>query len=666
MELFGQFHFLRPLWLVLIPAVIVLCLLLRQYAKNTGDWQRFIDPAFLDVLLESAQYRHSRVPLYLLAVTLVGLSLALAGPTWEKRPQALKANENALVILWDLSPSMKAEDIAPSRVERARLKLMDLLSARRDGYTGLVVYAGDAHVVTPLTDDTRTIKSLLPSLHPDLMPVQGANIERALSLAYELFDSARATGGDILILTDGIAEGALPALKSLARAEYPVTVWGIGTFEGAPIPTDGGHFERDRRGDIVIAKLDEGGLAEAAIAMKGRYVSFTQGDSDIRQLQTLFTDAAKDTESKKDERFDQWYDSGPWLLFPALFLVAILFRRGWLLALLCTGGLLQPPPVVALSFDSLFKNDNQRGESHFDAGEYEQAAELFEDPAWQAAAAYKAGRYAEAETFYRTDDSAEGRYNLGNSLAAQGKLDEAIAAYDAALEARPDFEEAEDNKALVEALKQAQEQQQEQENQSGSSDNNAQQGNEAQQQSPNQDDQSSGTESESDSSEGDSPASEESGASEGSASSSSDGEQSEQAQSPQNTAANDKNAEQAQQEALQRYYGDEKAQAENQSEQDALSPEPEDSREGRQAQAQNLTESQADDNRALEPGQQSQAALLEGRQSEADQALEQWLRKVPDDPGGLLRNKFELQHRQRRMERPAEAWRVPPDEEQRW
>ncbi len=182
-DFFSQFHLLRPLWLLaLLPALALLLALWRQ-RQQARQWQQLVAPELLPHLLDA---NTSRTPArYLLALALVWLLavIALAGPSWEKRPVAIEKNQQALVIILDLSPSMLSEDIKPSRLTRARLKIIDILQRRQDGYTGLVAYAGDAHAVTPLSDDSKTIINLLPDLSPQIMPLSGSNTEAAVNAA---------------------------------------------------------------------------------------------------------------------------------------------------------------------------------------------------------------------------------------------------------------------------------------------------------------------------------------------------------------------------------------------------------------------------------------------------------------------------------------------------
>ena len=201
-----EFHFLRPWWLL---ALVPMCTLAWLWVKRTqavSKWESTISSELLDVLIDKSSERSSRTLTTILLISAFIAPIGLAGPTWEKLPQQVEQKNDALIVLLDLSLSMLAEDVKPSRVERARQKIIDILRAREEGLTGLVAYAGDAHAVVPLTDDAATIENLLFSLSPEMMPVYGSNPNHGLELAHELFENGLLQQGRVLIITDGVDE----------------------------------------------------------------------------------------------------------------------------------------------------------------------------------------------------------------------------------------------------------------------------------------------------------------------------------------------------------------------------------------------------------------------------------------------------------------------------
>lgn len=574
--LFGL-HLMRPLWLLCaVPALLLTALLWQQRARFAG-WSRVIAPELLRYLVPEQQQRRRSNLLLLVCAAWLLACLAAAGPSWKKIPQPVEQVEDALVLVLDLSYSMKSTDQAPSRLDRARQKLLDLLATRREGQTGLVAYAGDAHVVTPLTDDTGTIANLLPALNPDMMPLPGSDTPGALRLAVELLQSAGVNGGRILLLSDGINEDDVPRMaRQLRSANVTLSVLGLGTPNGAPIPLPRGGFLRDNAGAIVIPRLEEGPLQALAQAAGGRYQRLQVDDSD---LEMLLAQAATETRLTEDLTADAWEDQGYWLIILLLPLALALFRRGWLLGLLPLLLLLEPEPAQAQALQHLWLTPDQQARRALDAGDAERAATLFEHPAWAGTAAYSAGDYAAAAEHFQGADS-DSWYNRGNALARAGDLEGAIEAYRRSLELEPGREDAADNLALVEDLQQ---QQQEQEQQSGEDSQGQEQ------------EQSETAEQEEE------QASEKSEPDQG---------------SPQDPSSG--------------------SQDEGSTEEDNGTPEPE--------------SAPAPEPDTPEPLTNIEVPELSLEEAERNQAMEQWLRRVPDDPSGLLREKFRYESRKRQQQ----------------
>ncbi|UZJ45551.1 VWA domain-containing protein [Marinimicrobium sp. C6131] len=609
-----NFHWLRPLWLLaLIPAAALILVLWRR-GQQARQWRQLIAPGLLEHLLDPATQEKRRHYLWGLSAAWLLACIALAGPSWEKRPMPVHKTENALIIVLDLSPSMLAEDLAPSRLVRARLKIADVLRERQEGFTGLIAYAGDAHVVSPLTDDTATIRSLLNALHPNVMPVPGSRPEAAFEQAKALFSDAGISEGQILLLTDGVVDKAVnPILDQLGNTGFRLSILGIGTSEGAPIPNDRGGFERDRQGNIVVARLEQDRLERLAGRTGGRYERIDASADDVQWLleQPRWMEGK---ERQLDRQFDTWYDRGHWLVLLLLPIVLYSFRRGLLVLVIALplAGLL-PQPVQAADWRAPFLTPDQRGARALEDSDPAGAAEHFQNPEWRGSALYRAEDYAAAAEAFAQSDSARAHYNRGNALAKAGDLDGAIDAYDQALEKDPTLEDARANKALVEQLKQQQEQQEQQQNSDDSQDgdNDAEESGQNKQDSQSEQDGESQSPSENESSE--------------------DNEQNASEENPSDSDRSDS-------------QDDDKPQRT-----DTESPSPEDQDNGSE---QEQTPPGQQDQDGQESEQETTAATLqEGDISDEErQSMEQWLRQVPDDPGGLLRRKFEYQSQQRRLQ----------------
>ncbi len=182
-----QFHWLRPLWLLALLPALVLSVFLWRQKRKAYQWQQLIAPELLPFLLDGKTVQTKKSLIWVLLFAWIISCIAVAGPSWVKRPTPVEKNQNALVILLDLSYSMISEDVKPSRIARARLKIADVLRERKDGQTALIAYAGEAHTVTPISDDSATILSLLSSMHPNIMPLQGSNTETPSLEAFSYF-----------------------------------------------------------------------------------------------------------------------------------------------------------------------------------------------------------------------------------------------------------------------------------------------------------------------------------------------------------------------------------------------------------------------------------------------------------------------------------------------
>lgn len=568
----SEFHFLRPEWFFALIPAILLVLVLRYRQSRGSAWEKTIDAELLPFLLENARGSGGHITRWLLLFGWILAITALAGPVWQQTPQPVHEREDALVIVLDLTRSMYATDAKPNRLVRARRKLLDLLETRTEGTTALVVYSGDAHLVSPLTDDAKTIAELVPAVSPDIMPAPGSQLAPAIEMAHRLFADAGIASGRILILTDEIRDVA--QAQSVARTHryaYPVSILAVGTTEGAPILAPGEGYVRDASGALVVPKVDFNALAEFATIAGGRFSPMTLLEKDLDYLLAEQPLEADESFRETDRDFDVWYEEGPWLLLLLLPLAALGFRRGWLWQI----GLIAILPwqeVHASLWDDLWWNGNQQGQKLLEANAPAQAADKFDDPEWRATAQYKAADFAAAAETFADIEHAEGRYNLGNALAKSGQYEAAIEAYEQALTQDPDHEDAAFNKKLVEELLKQQEQQQ----QEGEGDD--------QQNSENQDDsESQNSQDQSDES----------------------GEQNQNGDPEQNQDGEEQQSEQQQ-----------------------------------QAEQQEGEEQPATD-------QQFSEADSEPLSEEEQQALQQWLRKVPDDPGGLLRRKFEMQFQER-------------------
>ena len=569
--LIENFQLLRPLWLLALVPVAIFILALWRINSVVTAWDRAVDKSLLPFLLDRSKNASQRTPLLLLSFAWLFSIVALAGPVWEQLPQPVQKREDAMVIVFDLSLSMFAPDHQPTRLDLAKRKLRDILAMRKEGQTALVVYAGDAHTVTPLTDDVVTIESLVPSLSPNIMPLFGSNPVAAVDLAIGLLDEVEASRGRVLLMTDGIngfSEEQLLANR-LLETDYELLIMGIGTEQGAPIRTSDGSFLTDQFGNIVTPSLNRNVLQSLANRTGGRYHDIQLADSDLAFLLSNF-DLLDDELTEVDEEFDIWYESGPWLLLLVLPAVAMSFRKGWLFSFifLSSSGLLIPSnQAQAFDWRDLWRTKDQQAADAFANENHELAASLFESSAWSGAANYRSKNYESAIAAFSAINTADGNYNRGNALALAGSYPEAIAAYETALSLKPNHEDALSNKAVIEKLLEQQESEKGEQQEGDSQDN----------------------------------------------------------QSEQNSQDESEQQETSEQQ-------DQQSQEGNQDQQEQQQNQPPEEQEGSESNSEQNT-----------PSESSNEEL------EEQQSLEQWLRRIEDDPGELLRRKFRYQYRQRQL-----------------
>ncbi|MEH6529054.1 MAG: VWA domain-containing protein [Porticoccus sp.] len=636
----SEFHFLRPLWLLALLPALGACGWLYHYQQRSGSWEQVISADLLPLLLDHIPVKQRRgLPLVALVGWLLG-SLAMAGPTWEQTPLPVHKQESALVVLFDLSPSMLAQDLKPSRLTRARLKLIDLLQQRQEGTTALVAYAGEAFVVSPLTDDADTVAALIPALDPNIMPSRGSNVEAAVEQSIELMFNAGLTQGDLLLLTDDIPLTARDTLSETIRnmGDFRLSILGVGTEDGAPIPLGNQGFAKDSNGSIVISRLDIASLKKLTRRHGGRYSNLTADDTDIEHLSEGFSIEPGAPGKQLERTFDTWKDQGYWAVLPLLFILLLAFRRGLLACILLAPLLYTPQTSYAFGWEDLWSTPDQQAANALSKGDTETAQERFNAPQWKASAAYRNNDFETAEQLYN-NHSVDGHYNRGNALAKAGKLEEAIESYKQALSLSPEDDDAQYNKALVEQLLQQQQDSEQNSQNNDSSQDQKDQQNDNQKNDDQQQDDSQNNGQQDQSSDADSNPSE--------------GKQSKDNQENSQDSEQDGSQDNNEQ---QQPSTDE---SQNQDEQSTDSPSEQDKNQ------QGEPQQTGDEEQSSDQGKPTNAESQQ-MTDEEKQAMEQWLRRIPDDPGGLLREKFRYESKKRKYEQRRGINTASDHDEERW
>jgi Ca-activated chloride channel family protein len=449
-----DFHFLRPWWLLAVLGAVLLVWLLDRQTDMRARWRNLIAPNLLEhLLIDNVSTRGLR-PVHLIAALLALSAIAAAGPTWEKERPPFVEDRAPLAIAIDLGPTMNATDITPTRLERAKLKVQDIMARRSGARTALFAYAGSAHMVLPLTDDASLIGTYLAALSPALMPVEGKDTAKALQVIETALADEDAPG-TILFMTDGVERTAFSAFSGY-KGRNDLMMLGIGTPDGGPVRTGKGDYLTDAGGARVQARMDVDAFKALQSASSVQVATVTLDDADVdwivHRIQSAFT-------QKTDEGLQRWRDAGWYLTIPIALLVMLTFRRGhkvhWLGAILLV--LFLPlgmaPQAKAADFADAWLSNDQQGQRAFRRDDYAAAAAHFQNFAWRGVALYRAGRFQDAIDAFAQSTDPESYYNQGNALMQLDKTDEAIAAYQQALIQRKDWPDAQDNLKLAERRK---------------------------------------------------------------------------------------------------------------------------------------------------------------------------------------------------------------------
>ncbi|MGX1997230.1 VWA domain-containing protein [Xanthomonas axonopodis pv. cassiae] len=589
-------HLLRPTLLWALLAIVPAAALWHWRRRDADVWRQSVDAHLLPKLLVSGG-RRGWLGFVLAALTYALAVIAMSGPSWRQTERPVFQSSMPLVVVLDLSSSANATDLPPSRLLQARAKLATLLRKRAGGEVALLVYAGESFTVAPLTEDSANVALFLDALSPSVMPVDGKRADRAIDAAAQLLQQAGFKQGEILLVSDSADRSAESSARVARSRGFSVSALGVGGERGAAY--------RTASGEIAQAKLDEGSLRTLAAQGGGRYARIAADDADLRTLGVL--DPSQQPladETAESDGGKSWLDEGYWLVLPVMLLSLLAFRRRAVvavLAMVCVLPLAQPAHAAD---GTLWQRADQVQQQRLDAG----------------VQAYRKGDFAAAQKAFEAVPTDEGLYNLGNALARQGQYDAAIAAYDRALKQHPNQQDAIANRAAVDAARKRQQQtNKDGKGQSKDQKPSGQDGKGQQQAGQNQQDKQSGQDGQNQHDSKNQPS---------------------EAQPPQDGRPQDAQAKNGQGEQRKQDTPPQSADAKAQQQADEAQR-----RKMQQAMA------QAGNKQADASGKQEAAVAGETpEQREQRQAVDAWLRRVPDDPGSLLRTKFRLEYERRQRD----------------
>ena len=451
------FHFLRPAWgLIIIPWIFVFLMLNRRKSEKEL-FGGIIAPHLLEHLRLRRYQVHWISPRNFTTAIFVLLLIVLMGPSWRQQPSPLIQDDAALLIVLDTSASMSQRDIQPSRLIRAKQKVADLLALRPDKQTALIVYAGSAHTVLTLTSDQSILKQYLAAIRPDIMPRPGKFPEYALRNIDDVLQQSIAPATIVLITDAPGGDSDMAFSTYFSTRPHQLLVLGVGTEHSSNDESDG------------LIPLERNALKTLAANAGGRYLDMTIDDTDVERIDTLVD---KHYLVVEDSALP-WLDSGYPLVFPAMALFLMWFRRGWTLnwvwllvplltlyqsapTLAQTPSLVETKPVPPTTnnhwFADLWMTGDQQGRLLMQKGRYNEAAKRFDNPMWKGLAYYYDEAFMQAAEYFSRHDSDDALFNEANARSHARDYVRAVARYDRLLARSPNYPGAANNRRQVQDL----------------------------------------------------------------------------------------------------------------------------------------------------------------------------------------------------------------------
>jgi Ca-activated chloride channel family protein len=436
---FEKFHFLRTEYWWVGILVLIIWLFGMLFFTESNRWKKHIAKHLQPFVIQKGTTWKSRlIHVSVLIMFALGL-LAFFGPTWSQVKTPAKKVTSQMVIALDLSQSMMATDVSPSRLERAKFKIFDLLKANPIAETNLLVFAGSTHTAVPFTTDYKIITDQLDGLTPRMMPVKGTGFNALFHKIDTLFSTNQAQG-KVLLVTDDLADLPMEVISSfLQENNVELYVFPFATAQGETIPNT-----------KELSQLDQQKLAGLKMMERVKVVELTVDNSDVADLaKAVSMDIV--FEDKTEEENEEWQDNGIWLVFPLAFLFLFSFRKGWALNMIVIVFSLSSCSSTddnrkdEFTFQDLWFTQDYQAQKKFDSENYLEAAQQFTDPLHKGVAYFKAGDFLSAETAFAQDSSTSGLYNLGLTYAKLGKLEEAKIVFEKVLDRDPNNTNAANN-----------------------------------------------------------------------------------------------------------------------------------------------------------------------------------------------------------------------------
>ena len=421
-----MFRFADPIYLYLLAVIPVLALIrFLTYRNQKKRLRKFGDPKLLRSLMPDVSRFRPAVKFWMLQAALALLIVMLARPQFGTKISNEQRVGIETIIAMDISNSMLAEDIVPSRLDRSKMMVENLVDHFTNDKIGLIVFAGDAFVQLPITSDYVSAKMFLSSIDPSMMATQGTDIARAIDMASHSFTQEEGIGKAIIVITDGEDHegGALEAAEAAKKAGMRVYVLGVGSTQGSPIPIPGtGDYMKDNTGNTVMSALNEDMCRQVAQAGGGAYIHVENNSAAQDQLDNELNKLSKkETTSTVYSEFDEQFQAVAILALLLLILeICIYDRRNPLLKRLSLFGSKKKVATMLLLLVAMTASA-QTDRQYIREGNKQ----------------FRVGQYDKAEVSYRkavekNPKNPQAAYNLGNALMAQKKDSAAVQQFEQA------------------------------------------------------------------------------------------------------------------------------------------------------------------------------------------------------------------------------------------
>ncbi len=327
-----MFKFANPNALFLyILLLVILAIYFYAGYKRRSAIRRYGSPELLGAMMPEVSRYRPALKFWFTFAALCFMVLLIARPQFGSKMETVKRQGIETVIALDISNSMMAEDVVPNRLEKSKNIISKLVDGFEDDKVGLIVFAGDAFIQLPITNDFISAKMFLESITPGLITRQGTNIKAAIDMGTRSFTPKEGVGKAIIIITDGENHegGAVEAAKAAAEKGMMVYVMGVGSPEGAPIPGERANdFRRDKKGNVIVTKLNEQMCQEIAAAGNGVYIRIDNTGNAQRILQREIEKLAKaDVETTIYSEYDEQFSSMAWIALIFLLLEMLLMMK---------------------------------------------------------------------------------------------------------------------------------------------------------------------------------------------------------------------------------------------------------------------------------------------------------------------------------------------------